>query len=322
MARPKPPFREEDQLAVLGQYHLPGHPRVDTSNPRELTEFLLREFDLQDLAKMAPRLWMMSQQKSTNISALHRQRVKGREVIVTEDPRMHLLWHYERIYIKPLPKYLLSYVFWETYLSDDKSLLGEHRSMIQGVALGYLRSYFYLIQHESDFLMATRYDLRLVPADVTWEQYCALSSRFKDIPDEAVAERYHFGEIRLSRLNFYTNFFLFKRHFQRVHGQYAAYFGAYYAPLLYVFGTFSVVLNAFQVELTAESLFGSDGDPSPYWQGLWQASRYFSATSLVFILFISAWLASLFASKFWTEWSTALGDRRRKKKLAQLKGRA
>jgi hypothetical protein len=42
--------------------------------------------------------------------------MKRREIVVTEDPRLHLVWIYDRVFIKPLPKYLLSHDFWQIYL--------------------------------------------------------------------------------------------------------------------------------------------------------------------------------------------------------------
>jgi hypothetical protein len=84
--------------------YLPGNPRVPLDDANKLSLFLHDEYDLGDLTRMAPWLWIMSMHSSTNISALHRQIVKGRSIIVTEDPRLHLVWYYDRIYLKPLPK--------------------------------------------------------------------------------------------------------------------------------------------------------------------------------------------------------------------------
>lgn len=69
---------------------LPGHPRVSLQDAERLGSFLYRELWAVDLERMAPHLWIMSTQSSTNISPLHQQKVKGREIIVTEDPRLHL----------------------------------------------------------------------------------------------------------------------------------------------------------------------------------------------------------------------------------------
>lgn len=46
-----------------------------------------------------------------------------REIIVTEGPRLHLVWIYDRVFIKPLPRYLLSYTFWSEHISNEKSKL-------------------------------------------------------------------------------------------------------------------------------------------------------------------------------------------------------
>src|SRR5438045_9701347 len=72
--------------------HLPVYPRMALFNTARLTSFLLNEFCNDDLDKIAPHLWIMSMQSSASISPLHRQRVKGREIIVSEDPRLHLVW--------------------------------------------------------------------------------------------------------------------------------------------------------------------------------------------------------------------------------------
>jgi hypothetical protein len=58
----------------------------------------------------------MTTMSSANINPLHRQRVKGREIIVIEEARLHLVWIHDCIFIKPITRYLLSHVFWETYL--------------------------------------------------------------------------------------------------------------------------------------------------------------------------------------------------------------
>lgn len=90
---------------------LPGQPRIHLSDTETLIAFLEQEFLSKQLDAMSPHLWMMSTQSSANISPLHRQRVKGREIVITEDPKLHLVWIYDRIFIKPLPKYLLSHAF-------------------------------------------------------------------------------------------------------------------------------------------------------------------------------------------------------------------
>ncbi|KAK4175040.1 hypothetical protein QBC36DRAFT_190798 [Triangularia setosa] len=84
--------------------NLPGWPCVPLNNRVSVEELLHREFYASDLETIAPRLWIMSTQSSTNIEPLHRQRIKGREILVTGDPRLHLVWIHDRIFIKPIPQ--------------------------------------------------------------------------------------------------------------------------------------------------------------------------------------------------------------------------
>ena len=105
-------YRDLPSLQSSCSPTLPGHPRVPLHDGLRLRAFLFQELWAVDLERMAPYLWIMSTQSSSNISSLHQQKVKGREIIITEDPRLHLVWIYNRIFIKPLPRNLLSYTFW------------------------------------------------------------------------------------------------------------------------------------------------------------------------------------------------------------------
>ena len=257
------PFSQEYQLhrdlSTPKSFTLPGHPRVPLHDGLRLRAFLFQELWAFDLERMAPYLWIMLTQSSGNISSLHQRKVKGREIIVTENPRLHLVWINDRVFVKPLPRYLLSYVFWSEYLSSEKSLSGstqeeqETCAKIRMSALGFLRTYYHLIQHESDFEIA-RNETRLLPSDVTWSEFCAFTKDFPDTSDNAVSERYHYGEIRLTRLNLYAKLIIGKFQYERVDGQYGAFFARFYGPLLFIFDILSIVLGAMQVELGVETL--------------------------------------------------------------------
>lgn len=47
---------------------------------------------------------------------LHYQRAASREIVVDEKMDMHLVWEPNKIHLKPLPRYLLSYEFWKDNL--------------------------------------------------------------------------------------------------------------------------------------------------------------------------------------------------------------
>ncbi|KAF1988724.1 hypothetical protein K402DRAFT_372981, partial [Aulographum hederae CBS 113979] len=117
---------------------------------------------------------------------------------VTEDPELHLVWYSDRIFIKPLPPFLLSYAFWECHLApQDQSL---PTASLTPAALGFVRTYGHLIRHESDFRVAK--EKHLLPPSVTDFTACTSFIRgFRDITDDQVSARYQFGELRLSRLN-------------------------------------------------------------------------------------------------------------------------
>ncbi|RYP65457.1 hypothetical protein DL770_008987 [Monosporascus sp. CRB-9-2] len=239
--------------------NLPGWPCVSLSDRASVEELLYRELYASDLETVAPRLWIMSTQSSTNVEALHRQRIKGREILVTEDPRLHLVWIHDRVFIKPIPKYLLSHHFWEHFLMRKPPVRGARQDLIQRAATGYLRSYRYLIQHESDFVMAKQDHLRLVPRHVEWPEFCRFISNFARIEDIDVSPRYHYGELRLSRLNFYAPFLFGKFHFQKTHWQYSDYFARFYGPVLFAFAVASTVLSSMQVEMAVEQTIEVDG---------------------------------------------------------------
>jgi hypothetical protein len=75
--------------------------------------------------------------------------LKGRTVKITENPGLHLVWYYKELYVKPLPKCLFSYGFWEKHLTEQEQ--SSNKSSKRRAALGFVRSYAYLIRHESDF---------------------------------------------------------------------------------------------------------------------------------------------------------------------------
>ncbi|KAF2688348.1 hypothetical protein K458DRAFT_440040 [Lentithecium fluviatile CBS 122367] len=202
----------------------------------------------------------MTTLSSSNINALHRQRVKGREIIVTEDPRLHLM-----------------------YLSESSDCLGNHQSNICKATTGFLRTYRYLIQHESDFNIAQQDGLNLIPKDVNWASFCRFSAELCHIEDSDVSGRYRYGELRLTRLNLYAPLLLRKFHYEQVHGQYGDFFGQLYGPVLFVFAVVSIILSAMQVSI-------------------WSVCRWFSILTLMGAAVISAWFILLWLWIFLDEW--------------------
>jgi hypothetical protein len=275
---------------------LPGQPSIALNDSTHVRRFLENEFCSQDLETMAPRLWIMATFSSANINPLHHQRVKGREIIVTEKSRLHLVWIHNRIFIKPLPRYLLSRAFWEMFLDKNSDGLGASHDHIRKAATGFLRTYRYLIRHESDFNIAQQDNLRLIPKDMEWASFSRFMLELHHIEDSAVSKRYYYGELRLTRLNFYAPFLLRKFQFEHVHGQYGDFFARLYGPILFVFALVSIILNSMQVTLAAEQLVAA------HWESVWDLFRWFSVISLLGAAIISMWFILLWLWIFLDEW--------------------
>lgn len=285
----------EDPSSVEDPRPLPGHIRINLNDPTELSAFLLRELYAKDLDVIVSKSWGMSA-KSRIISPLHLQLVKGRKIYITEDPRLHLVWLSDRIFIKPLPKYLMSHRFWVDYLLDDSSALAgiSNQKAIREAAMGFLRSYYHLIQHESDFIIASSDDLRLLPPNITYEQFTNFSTPFNQIDDQAVWKRYHYGELNLSTLDLHAKFFLRKLHYESIPGTHSSRF---YAALLFGFAAWSLVLGAMQVVLAVEGLV-----TDATWDGFWTMCRWFGMITLVGCIILAILIGVILFGGVATEW--------------------
>lgn len=283
------------------------------------------------LDKMFPYLWLVATQSSSHISALHEQGVRGREVILAENPELHLVWADNRIFIKPLPPYLLSHAFWQVYLTPmptpapaaaktplliPGSTTQEDQEDVLRSALGFMRTYYYLIRHESDFRLAQ--DLHLLPASTTRRQpsssspasaasatapmspepltfaaFVAFISHFSpdaagpakpvSVTDEVVSPRYRFGQLRLTRLNLWAKPALGQWKFHKLSWQYAETFAKLYPPLLFAFALISIVLSAFQVGAQA----------APQWDTFAAVAAWFAVAALAVIGVIGMIMLSL-----------------------------
>ncbi|KAJ6093411.1 hypothetical protein N7486_008700 [Penicillium sp. IBT 16267x] len=129
---------------------------------------------------------------------LHHQKLLGRNIVITENANEHLVWHSSRILIKPLPEYLLCHDFWV----NEGSALRRDQSLYQ-CACGMLLSYCWLISTKYDLVLAQ--EAHLLPSSVSWEAWVLFVTDLLTTIDsetlQGVSLRYHFGELRLSRLN-------------------------------------------------------------------------------------------------------------------------
>ncbi|PWY71354.1 hypothetical protein BO83DRAFT_417931 [Aspergillus eucalypticola CBS 122712] len=307
----RPPQQQDSQGTTTQKTYLPGNPRIGLDDASAIASYLQRELLTPDLNKLSPHLWLVAKQDSSHISPLTEQLVRGRGIIVTERPELHLVWFDNHVFLKPLPKYLLSHAFWSYYLASPTSPIPtQTRHELTQAAYGLLRSYAYLIQHKSDYLLATRQETRLISPKITYGAFTQFINRCYNVSDDFVSPRYHFGELRLTRLNFWSRVFLGKLNYQKVEWQYGAYFARYYAPILFVFGVFSVLLSAMQLVIAVQGVPDSSSG-SPWWTFA-AVSRNFSIFTLIFVAGVTACLVSMVLVLAGRELMYALNDLVRK----------
>ncbi|KAF1990169.1 hypothetical protein K402DRAFT_371200 [Aulographum hederae CBS 113979] len=262
-----------------GAQLLPGQPRV-CLNDGKLRTYLRKAHLTFDLDKIASHLWLVSHVVTphhAHISALHHQAVRGRVPVVAESPHLHLVWYHDRIFIKPIPTYLLSHAFWEYIGETDKELWK--------TLAGFMRTYAYLIQFEVDFCKAQSQELGLIPArddgqdPITFERFTTFIAPFSKIHDSEVSPRFHFGELRLTRLNMLARVFLRKATYHHINAQWSTYLGTFMTPFLTVFVILNTVLTAMQVDLGVLNL----PQVSNSWGVFAVACRWFSVLTILLV---------------------------------------
>ncbi|KAI1164286.1 hypothetical protein F5B18DRAFT_256378 [Nemania serpens] len=179
---------------------------------------------------------------------LHYQVLLSREIIITENPELHLIWSKKGIFLKPLPQWLLDPLFWASHILYDAELAQ--------CARGLLFSYTALIAYESDFRLAR--EKGLIPSSVTWEGWKRLVKEVLQNHDMAMLNpRYWYGELRLNRMNivYRVKGFIF-RGYSKVdgHAVYADLIADNFAALAGILGYVVIVLTSLQVGLGVDSL--------------------------------------------------------------------
>ncbi|KAH0536849.1 hypothetical protein FGG08_006311 [Glutinoglossum americanum] len=168
---------------------------------------------------------------------------------------MHLVWHESRIFLKPLPEFLLSYTIWNENLCKDLRLYGDAASLFL--------SYMWLVCNKSDFKIAC--EKALLPPEISWEEWVSLSKAILRNIDyltfEGINPRYRHGELRLYRLNWIYRLCSLTQSFTNVvrgyaypYHQYSTFFKRNTAWLVGVIGYVAVVLTAMQVGLSTNQL--------------------------------------------------------------------
>lgn len=268
----------------------------------DVNAYLRRDLDHSRLNRIHTHLWMAG--RPLNARPIHRQKMMGLEIIPTEQADLHLLKLSNKIFIKPLPDYMLDFLFWETYLCESEDL---HKS-----ACGILLSYVWLICSPLDLKLAHKLDL--LPSEITWPWWKNFVSEFILHVDpntlDKVNERYHFGELRLGRINsiYRTRFFFthFIRGYLYGYNRYEVFFQRNFAWILIVLVYFSLVLSAMQV--------GASIPPLNTNTAFLQASYGFSVLSIVTVAAIVGSVGLMFVTIFLINMVLAIWHQKKKRR--------
>ncbi|PON28995.1 hypothetical protein TGAM01_v202103 [Trichoderma gamsii] len=254
----EPPFAEDEKILEEKDLVLPGtyhHKRnvvsINKHVASSVKRYMVCDLDVTRLNKIHKHLWLAGLPSASR--ALHNQVRVGREVIITENADLHLVWRDNVVTLKPLPDYLLSYKTWIDVLCKDEGL---YRS-----ARGFLYSYTWLISSKSDLRIA--HAKGLISEDIKWENWAPFSaavvSRIQEDP-ASINQRYNYGELRLKRLNliyrfsFASNFKTMIRGYEYGYHQYSTYFERNFKWVLTAIIYITVVLTAMQVGLATTQL--------------------------------------------------------------------
>ncbi|KAL9040586.1 MAG: hypothetical protein Q9214_004429 [Letrouitia sp. 1 TL-2023] len=221
---------------------------IDASQRDSIRDFVSFDLSVDRIEKFYKHLWLAGLPQLAR--PLHYHRMLHRKIIVTERADLHLLWQDDWIFIKPLPDYIMSHGVWSRAIQQNQTTFNSAR--------GFLLSYLWLINRESDFAVAQ--SEKLISNQLKWEQWRLFSATiapnlafeaFKDI-----SPRYRYGELRLNRINWIYRLCSKTRNLQRfargyfyTYRRYTTFLQRNFAWVLTAIAYVAIMLSAMQVGL-------------------------------------------------------------------------
>lgn len=225
------------------------------------TSFFARELDLSRLHRVMQWLWLCG--RCVPARPLHQQLLLERNIVLAEALDLHLVWGKGKIFLKPLPRWLIQRTTWTRYLHESTKPKAPSNGSLQTIessALGFLLSYVALIRYESDFLIAKEH--KLLPQEIKWAQWKSLVHqilRNGRHHQSQVADRFIYGELRLSRLNLmYQVLFISHLGYQRRWNSYRRFVGNNLDFIVSTTVYLALILTALQVGLSVPKLESND----------------------------------------------------------------
>ncbi|KAF1961981.1 hypothetical protein CC80DRAFT_531737 [Byssothecium circinans] len=268
---------------------------------RDITKFLEWDLDLDRLNRIHGHLWMAG--RPMRARPLHRYKMMGFDILHTQQIDLHLLKFSNKLILKPLAEYMLSHTFWSehicTYPTDTLHKSGS----------GFLLSYIWLLTSPLDLKLA--HDLFLLPSFITWHWWKTFVADFLDHIDanalHQVNKRFHYGDLRLGRINSIYRTRYCHTHFVRGYlygyNRYVVFFQRKFGWILIVFVFFSLVLAAMQV--------GASVAPLASETAFLRSCFGFVVASMVSVAAVLGVVAVVFLGTFLFNMGAAIGHSRR-----------
>lgn len=285
----KPPFPPASSLVAQEDLVLPAGFNDLTPPARELQilraedrdevhRFLCAFFDMSRFKAIRQMLWLIAVHGAPR--SLYYQKFLRREIVITEELDLHLVWAKSKIFVKPIPDFLLNYEFWETHISCDPQL--------QRAACGLLYSYCGLIRFGHDLQVAK--ECHLINGNLDYRSWSEFARTIlPNLNAHTMDTRFQYGEMRLHRLDTiyrcsiggFSLSGIFQGFPHALTESYVPYMEQYNNAVS-AFGVIVIVLSAFNLSLSARS-----GGPNP---DLQQAAYGFA----IFAMILCATLIGLF----------------------------
>ncbi|EPE36989.1 hypothetical protein GLAREA_09152 [Glarea lozoyensis ATCC 20868] len=282
-----------------GKGTLPGQARIRLEDPGS-GAYVRKSHLVGELDALVPYLKFTTTPPISDIHPLHEEATRGRTVILTEDPGLHLVWYYDKMLIKPIPPYLLEAAFWEYIQEADLQ--------VYKAVAGFMKTYYHLIQYESDFRSATRSDVVLIsrePGDhpITYEEFVEFIAQFQQPDDKDVSPRFSYGVLRLGTLNHLTRLSMHGMSYRyfHLHPRWGDYLRSLVTPLITLFAIVSTVLSCMQVVLTAQGLDGVES-----WSSFIVSSIRFSLATIVLVEMVALGIVLLVILRAVATWTSLL----------------
>lgn len=278
-----------DLLPASYHYHEASGKRQVADPEDDISAFLHNELSLGRLDEMLQHLWLAGAKQAPK--QLHAQVAVGREIVVVDQMDLHLVLDYDRrIFLKPIPRFLLDSQFWQSNLECPYGCMcldppaASCRGNLRRVALGFLYTYVCLISSETDFFLAN--EKRLLPrkamdSTMEWSEWKTTARELlREHRPENVHPRFLRAELRLSWID-WINRFTRSPSFEYLRGysNYTSFYRDNFRVMTALTVFLALVLSAMQVGLSTEVL---------------QGNATFQTASVQFTLWSILWLIFFF----------------------------